>query len=459
MRNSDELDDILDELKNKQTHHETETFNLNDVTNSEKISEDNIFPKTEKNFELEINSTNTNKADSNFFIEETTDFKSEQDNDADEYQEENMASSKKPPKKIIISIIAVILVIALGAGIYFGMFYNKADNNEPETKPTEEITEPEPIIITNPFTGEADYNENAVGKRPVAIVVENASAARPQWGINTPDMILEGEVEGGESRMLWFYADYTSVPEKVGPIRSARPPYIKFSELFDSVFIHWGQSKSKGNYVGAKEVFKQDNVDHINQMAYKGNVKLFGRDKSRKVSTEHTGVLYGKELKTALKEYEFRTDLKENKFSTFSFNEKPKTVGETPCSSIGVKFSSRTSTRDWKYDTQDKMYHTNDFKTDVARKNILVLNDSTEYVSKANYKGGGSSEVYCNYKLSGGDGVLASEGTCTEITWSVSNGKLILKDANTSQELTLNVGNTWIGYASSNNGGKTNITE
>ena len=53
-------------------------------------------------------------------------------------------------------------------------------------------------------------------------------------------------------------------------MRSARPPYIRFSEMFDAVFIHWGQSKSKGSYVGANTVFEQDNVDHINQMTYGG---------------------------------------------------------------------------------------------------------------------------------------------------------------------------------------------
>ena len=56
-------------------------------------------------------------------------------------------------------------------------------------------------------------------------------------------------MEGGETRMLWLFADYTSVPDKIGPMRSARPPYIRFSEMFDAVFIHWGQSKSKGSYV------------------------------------------------------------------------------------------------------------------------------------------------------------------------------------------------------------------
>ena len=83
---------------------------------------------------------------------------------------------------------------------------------------------------------------------------------------------------------------------------------------------------------------------------------------------------------------------------------------------------------------------------------ILVLFDTTEYVAKANYKNSGSAEIYCNYNLAGGKGKLACNGTVTDITWSVENGVLVLKDAN-GADVNLNVGTTWIGYASSNNGG------
>lgn len=65
----------------------------------------------------------------------------------------------------------------------------------------------------------------------MALVVENAQAARPQWGINSPDIIVEGEVEGGETRMLWLFADYTSVPDKIGPMRSAAAVHSLFRDV------------------------------------------------------------------------------------------------------------------------------------------------------------------------------------------------------------------------------------
>ena len=90
------------------------------------------------------------------------------------------------------------------------------------------------------------------------------------------------------------------------------------------------------------------------------------------------------------------------------------------------------------------MYHSTDYETDVKMKNLIVLFDNTSYTTKANYKGSGKGETYCNYDLAGGKGVLASQGTYTEIKWSKKDG----------QPLKLNPGRSWIGYASANNGGK-----
>ena len=372
----------------------------------------------------------------------------------EEYEEINVSNSNNNKKKIIAIAAAVAAVIA----IIVAVILIKGNSKEPETTApvSTASTTAAPVIVKNPLTNEDGYNQNAAKARPAAIVVENAAQARPQWGIDddahSPDIIVEGEVEGGESRMLWLYADYTALPDQIGPIRSARPPFIKFSEMFDAIFIHWGQSSSKGNYIGANTVFQQDNVDHINQMAFSDKVGLFGRDKSRGVSSEHTGVIYGDKIADAIAQEGFRTEAKNSSYTKFNFNDEDKAVSETSCSAIDVRFSSRSKTRSWSFRDKDKMYHSTDYKTDVARKNILVLYDSTEYVVKENYKGSGKSETYCEYKLAGGTGKLATMGTITDITWSVENGVLVLKDSE-GKALSLNTGTTWIGWASANNGG------
>ena len=79
--------------------------------------------------------------------------------------------------------------------------------------------------------------------------------------------------------------------------------------------------------------------------------------------------------------------------------------------------------------------------------------DNTQYVVKANYKGSGKGETYCNYSLSGGKGMVLSEGTYVDVVWGVTNGKLWMKNSATQADVVLNPGKTYIGYGSSNNGG------
>lgn len=451
---SEELDKILNELKKKGDPRAPIPADDNQIKAEEPEA---AVPEETESLKTSSEEAETEKISEDFIISEQSGSSKITISDEPEYEEyeEINVSNSNNKKKIIAVAAAVVAVIA----IIVAVVLIKGNSKAPETTApvsTTESTTAAPVIVNNPLTNEGSYNQSAAKARPAAIVVENAAQARPQWGINdetkAPDIIVEGEVEGGEARMLWLYADYTALPDQLGPIRSARPPFIKFSEMFDAIFIHWGQSSSKGNYIGANTVFQEDNVDHINQMAFSDKVGLFGRDKSRGVSSEHTGVIYGDKLADAIAQEGFRTEAENSSYTKFNFNDEDKTVSETDCSTIDVRFSSRSKTRTWAFSDEDKMYHSSDYQTDVARKNILVLYDTTEYVVKENYKGSGNSETYCNYKLEGGTGKLATMGTITDITWSVENGMLVLKDSQ-GKALSLNTGKTWIGWASANNGG------
>lgn len=346
-------------------------------------------------------------------------------------------------KRLLSFIMAVVMTAAL-----FGC---SRDAGEPQTKtmaPTTSTTTKKAVSKSNPLTGDADFRESAVGKRPVAIVVENSPAARPQWGINSPDMIVEGEVEGGISRMLWFYADYTTVPEKVGPIRSARPSFVKFSELFDAIFVHWGGSHNKpeANYVGGYGVFGEDDVAHIDGM--KGGI-LFGRDTTRSVSSEHRGIVHGDKMAQVIAKKDCRKKYSESRFSTLNFNDSVANAGSDAAESLSCTFSSRTDTRKFSYSSKDGRYHCTDWKTDVDFQNVIVLMADSTYITTP-YKS--SSITYLNYTLSGGNGYYASNGTVTPIKWEVSDRKLKLT-ASDGKKLSLNRGNSYVGLASANHGG------
>lgn len=385
-------------------------------------------------------------------------------------------------KRAGLKIFVFVGILAIGGMVaYLAMMPR---DSAPETETALETA------AINPLTGateEDGFDPDALNRRVAAFVVENTPDSRPQWGMDdpeySPDIILEGEVEAGITRTLWMYADYNKLPEIIGPMRSARPPYIKFSELFDAVFIHWGQSGSKGNYIGASTVFRRDKVDHINQMTFNDTVGLYGRDQTRSTAVEHRGILYGANVADAIAAKGFRTEPK--KYTRLDFSRLSWLTRIPDAESIHVDYSAKTSweTTVWTYDPEDEMYHSANFQNNVARDNLIILFDETEYIDKADYKGAGYTLTYCNYDLAGGKGILISKGHARDITWKVSKkGRLILTDTEATKaaeeraaeaaesgseeaaeakdiriDAALYPGKTWIGWISSNNGGRVRI--
>ena len=395
----------------------------------------------------------------------------------------------------IIMLFAVLLCFtAIGC-----KSANKAEDTPAEVK--EEEPEPEPEPIVNPLTGSFDFDEKAANRRICGFVVENHPAARPQIGMDdekySPDIIVEGEVEGGISRMLWLYADYHKLPDTIGPLRSARPPFIRFSAMFDSYFIHWGMSHTEGGYIGANTVFRRYNTDHINAMDFPDEANAFGRDMSTGVSLEHTGRAYGKNIPKAIHEAGFRTKPKER--TKLLWREENGKVGKKTCGEVTVKFSDVSGTTHWTYDKNKNVYRTDSFQNNTERDNLIILEDKTEYVTNAIYQGHGVT--YCDYKFKGGTAWIISNGTYCKARWKRDGMKFILykqvrnkvpkteeeieaekakaaeaaensakdemepeeaevseyKIEVTEEEYELNRGKSWIGWISNNHGGKVDI--
>ena len=447
---ANEIADLIEEEPNHSEYIEVSDDAVEDVPKTDE-------PEYEEEYEEE-------------YPEENAEAESSQQDDKDNIYFSEMAEQvdeKKPKKKgktIAIILVVLALVVAIAVGVYFYFFNgNKQDEATTATKAqaTEAVSETSPLGPQNPLTGEAGYDESALTQRPVAVVVENeysTSSVRPQWGLADADIVLEGESEFS-TRMLLFWADYNKVPEQVGPARSARPPFIRFSQLFNAVFIHAGLSHSKDNYVGADEVFKNENVDHINLLSFSESSSYFHRDKSRTSTIEHTGCLMGAHTAEMLQKSKINLKLNESKFTKLQFNDEAKALSSNTANEVLFKWSKGYCPKlgKYTYDAEKHKYTTTDFDSKygtsgVEWENLIFLLDETEYIVKHNYKHAGNSETYCNYNLAGGKGIVCSEGTCVEITWGVKDGKLWMKDAQ-GNEVKLNPGKSYIGYGSSNHGG------
>ena len=100
----------------------------------------------------------------------------------------------------------------------------------------------------NLLTGVPDLTDGAIGKRPVAVMVNNVSYAMPQYGVGQADIIFEIPVEGDATRFMALYGDYTQVPQ-ICPIRSCRYYFPALSQGFDAFYVNWGIDDTMADYL------------------------------------------------------------------------------------------------------------------------------------------------------------------------------------------------------------------
>ena len=101
-------------------------------------------------------------------------------------------------RRVISFVLCAFTVLTLFAS---------CGKDKPLTDETTATTVPETtkeVILTdyNRLTGLDDLSEEAKGKRPVAVMINNIKAALPQYGISQADLMFECIVEGGITRMM-----------------------------------------------------------------------------------------------------------------------------------------------------------------------------------------------------------------------------------------------------------------
>ena len=181
------------------------------------------------------------------------------------------------------------------------------EKEEPQTVEGAEVAQEEVPANQNLLTGIGDLSEGAIGKRPVAVMVNNVQKAMPQYGVSQADLIFEIPVEGDATRFMALYGDYTKVPQ-VCPIRSCRYYFPALSQGFDAFYVNWGIDDTIADYLEALD------LDQIEGITNTGG--LFGRDQeklSQGYAVEHTGFFDGTKLVSYIESKGLRTDLKEEK--------------------------------------------------------------------------------------------------------------------------------------------------
>lgn len=181
----------------------------------------------------------------------------------------------------------VLLLLLLFVGIVFGSYFafnavlSPNGDNKVIKDAVKPVVEEKPEPTYSQLTGEA-IPEDRAKLRPLAVMVENSPAARPQTGLTEADMVYEIVAEAGITR---FQAIFQSKDAPtVGPVRSIRDYFASLAKSVDGILVHCGGSK------GGYDAVKQLNVAEIDQFK---NSKPFWRSKSRRAPHN----LYGSTLK------------------------------------------------------------------------------------------------------------------------------------------------------------------
>lgn len=203
-------------------------------------------------------------------------------------------------QKVLVLIILATVIYAGSASLSFsifskviptsGVFKNGKILSLPgpssvvEEDPTEPKTEKCPL---NGALKTKTAKEAWEKRRPLAVMIENHSEARPQSGLTSADIIYEAVAEGGITRfMAIYYCNLSDV--QVGPVRSARTYYLDWLAEYDALYAHVGGANTPGPADALGQIIRYK-VKDLNQFSI--GFPVFWRDYQRlghPVATEHT---------------------------------------------------------------------------------------------------------------------------------------------------------------------------
>ena len=339
----------------------------------------------------------------------------------------------------------------------------KKSDEEVATEAETESTTTPVVTDINPLTGESGLNPDYIGKRSISVTIQNNNngKCRPQWGLCDADVVIEAEVESLVTKYLFIYQDWSKL-KKAGPFRSVRVDFVEMAMGFDSILCHWGWSN--GVSYGAKELLDATGYDHVNALSvseiqFRNSVAPSGVSASKEYCSYTTGesiINYIAKVNSDDKTTnDIRTELDTAKATPFAFYDTATALSGGECNSISFKVGSNNATFTYKDGLYYGAYGSKDMTdsegTPYAVANVVVLYSNE--IKTMDGKG------RVDMDLTEGTGVVASNGTYQNITWTKGAAENAFKFfAEDGTEFKFNKGKTYIAIARLSNADKTALS-
>lgn len=270
---------------------------------------------------------------------------------------------------------------------------------------------------------------------PIAVVFDNFPKTHPPAGLLSASVVYELPVEGGITRFLAIF-DFDALPEKIGPVRSARPYLAELADEYGAIFLHTGGSpevisKLKKNYYN-----RLYNIDEIS-----ADGKYFWRDdKYSPPFNLHTsaermiGLITDKKI------------VNRANFDGWKYkSEATQIEGGGAVSDIAIKYKTPVV---WRYDTQNELYlrsQGNGISKDepfldtdgqqISAKNVIIQITDVKVIDQIGR---------CEIRMSGeGRAIIFQNGRKIEGTWRKNNNRTKFYNSS-GQEIEFLRGNDWV---------------
>lgn len=308
----------------------------------------------------------------------------------------------------------------------------KQDNTQLNSTVSEEQKIKEENVIKNqkkmmisPYTGE-EIDEDSYKNIPFMAVVENHSAARPQSGLSSADILFETLAEGGIPRFIALF--HKNNVDEIGPIRSIRSYFLDIAREYNLPFAHCGGSPD------ALETIRNKGLMSLNEFAYG---PYYYRDRSRRAP--HNLYTSSHRITKAIEKNDYiRQPQSELKFDkNFWENE-----ALSKANDIKIVFNGLYTTSYIFENGMYKKYMNGEIAIDKNNNSPLTAKNIIIQIAKLNYRNDEKGRIDINL-IGKGQGFLISNGKYIKIKWNRASVKANTKitDENGNQ-IYLNVGNT-----------------
>lgn len=339
--------------------------------------------------------------------------------------------SVKRNRIIVIVSVIVLILAALGLGFYFLIFKNDASNLGLDVNKEEKL-----LLYQSPLDGTMVSLEDA-NRHPLGVMVENHTDSRPQSGLTQASIVYEAIAEGGITRFLAVFGPKGA--SVVGPVRSARTYYVDWIREINGYYAHVG-----GNY-DALALIKKIAILDLDQFA---NPSAYWRDKTKKVSSEHTMYTDTAKLYGIAADKKYTTT---NAFTPYAFKTEPDLATIVPTiQTVSINFGNASYNVVYHYDKTN-----NSYLRDLAGKphldaannqQISAKNIVLQTVNRRSTVTAINESGYIMDTVGTGAATVFQDGAKIDATWKKDNENSRTRFFNkaTGAEIQFNPGQTWI---------------